>query len=233
MSVASDQDLTFQRMREAMVDRQLLRRDIGDSRVLRAMSKVPRHMFVPHYLQSVAYSDRALPIGYDQTISQPYMVARMLEALEPTRNDRVLDIGTGSGYQAALLGELVSEVWSVEIVPELAEAARLRLGELGYQNVHVVTGDGSAGLPEHAPYDGIVVAAGSPDVPSPLVDQLAQQGRLVIPVGEFGEQMLRLVRRTRDGGITTEDLLHCMFVPLVGDEGWTRWRADRYLDRPG
>jgi protein-L-isoaspartate(D-aspartate) O-methyltransferase len=233
MSAEMDQDPSFVNLREAMVENQLRRRDISDARVLQAMSKVPRHLFVPHHLEQVAYADRALPIGHDQTISQPYMVARMLEALELTENDRVLDIGTGSGYQAAVLGELTNEVWSVEIVPELAETARRRLADLGYENVHVVAADGSGGLPEHAPYDGIVVAAGSPDVPSPLVDQLAPRGRLVIPVGELREQMLRLVRRTREGGITTEDLLYCMFVPLVGDEGWTRWRAERYLDRPG
>lgn len=218
-------------LRYAMVRQQLLPRGIRDRRVLRAMGKVPRHRFVPPELEWAAYEDRALPIGYEQTISQPYMVARMLEAARVTQKDRVLDVGTGSGYQAAVLGRLVAEVWSIEIVPELAESARRCLAELGCANVHVVTGDGSAGLPEHAPYDAIVVAAGSPDVPRALLEQLAQNGRLVIPVGDFGEQMLRRIERVNDS-FMTEDLLYCMFVPLVGREGWTGERARRFRDVP-
>jgi protein-L-isoaspartate(D-aspartate) O-methyltransferase len=224
-----EQDRSFSPLREAMVRDQLRRRDINDARVLRAMQKVPRHLFVPTHLERAAYDDCALPIGFSQTISQPYMVARMLEALELSENDRVLDVGTGSGYQAAVLGELVREVWSVEIVPELAETARQRLAELGYGNVHVFARDGSGGLPEHAPYDAIVVAAGSPVVPSPLIDQLAPHGRLVIPVGERGEQMLQRAKRV-NGGLTTEDLLLCAFVPLVGEQGWDSGRSRGYLE---
>jgi len=218
-SVASKEkrEAVFRERREAMVRDQLRRRRIRDERVLRAMSAVPRHLFVPRFLQEVAYADGALPIGHRQTISQPYMVALMLEALELEGNERVLEVGAGSGYQAALLAELAGEVWSIEIVPELAEAARERLGRLGYGNAHVVVGDGSGGLPEHAPYDAIVVAAGAPHVPPALVEQLEPSGRLVIPVGRMGNQTLRRITR-EDGEVSTENLVGCAFVPLVGVE---------------
>jgi len=213
----------FRALREAMVRRQLSRRGIRDERVLAAMSKVPRHLFVPGPLEDSAYEDNALPIGHRQTISQPYMVAIMVQALELRGNERVLDVGTGSGYQAAVLGEIAGDVWSVEIIPELANAARARLAQLGYSNVHVLAANGSIGLSVHAPYDAIVVAAGSPEVPAALVDQLAPDGRLVIPVGELDSQVLLRVRR-HGKRTTTESLLGCAFVPLVGEEGWRRAR---------
>jgi protein-L-isoaspartate(D-aspartate) O-methyltransferase len=216
----SSDDDGFRSLRIAMVDEQLRDRDIADHNVLGAMLKVPRHLFVPRALQPLAYDDRALPIGHGQTISQPYMVAKMVEGLELTGHERVLDIGTGSGYQAAVLGELAREVWSVEIVPELADEARERLARLAYSNVHVVIANGSIGLPGEAPFDAIVVAAGAPEVPRALVDQLGPGGRLVIPTGDLGLQMLRRV--TKIGTSTsTESLLECAFVPLVGEEGWT------------
>ena len=183
------------------------------------MEKVPRHLYVPVESCWRAYEDGPLPIGHDQTISQPYIVAKMLEALGLKGHERVLDVGTGSGYQAAVLAELVREVWSVEIIPELAKAARSRLHELGYSNVRVITGDGSVGLRERAPFDAIVVAAASPGVPRALIEQLSPSGRLVVPVGERDCQVLRRV--THPGNRpTTESLLACAFVPLIGEEGW-------------
>lgn len=206
------------RGRDAMMDG-LARYGIADPRVLTAMARVPRHAFVPPELRHRAYDDGPLPIGMGQTISQPYMVARMVEALELTGSERVLDIGTGSGYQAAILGELADEVWSVEIIPELAESARECLARLGYANVHVTAADGSVGLARHAPYDAIVVAAASPEVPVPLLEQLCEGGRLVIPVGDRVSQDLQRIRR-EPGGAITESLLGCRFVPLLGERGW-------------
>jgi len=215
----ADEDDKFRLLRAAMANHQLRERDIADRRVLRAMEKVPRHLFVPEESSWRAYEDGPLPIGYDQTISQPYIVAKMLEALELDGHERVLDVGTGSGYQAAVLAELAREVWSVEIIPELAKVARSRLHELGYSNVRVITGDGSIGLPEQAPFDAIVVAAASPGVPRSLIAQLSPSGRLVVPVGDRDFQVLRRV--THPGNRpTTESLLPCAFVPLVGEEGW-------------
>ncbi len=202
-----------------MVSEQLVRRGIRDTRVLAAMARVPRHLFVPESLRHLAYEDCPLPIGSGQTISQPYIVALMVEALQLTSADRVLDVGTGSGYQAAVLAELSHEVWSIEIVAPLAERARATLADLGCANVHVVVGDGSIGLPEHAPYDGIVVAAGSPDVPEALTAELVVGGRLVLPVGSLDGQVLQRMTRTRDG-VTRERLTRCAFVPLVGAGGW-------------
>jgi protein-L-isoaspartate(D-aspartate) O-methyltransferase len=212
------EDDKFRLLRAAMVNHQLRERDIDDGRVLRAMDKVPRHLFVPVESCWRAYEDCPLPIGYDQTISQPYIVAKMLDALELDGHERVLDVGTGSGYQAAVLAELAREVWSVEIIPELARAARSRLHELGYSNVQVITGDGSVGLSERAPFDAIVVAAASPGVPPSLLEQLSPSGRLVLPVGDRDFQVLRRV--THPGNRPTIDsLLPCAFVPLVGEEG--------------
>lgn len=204
--------------RREMVRRQLRARGIEDERVLEAMQAVPRHLFVPASMQGVAYADAPLPIGYGQTISQPLMVAIMLVALEPTGDDRVLEVGTGSGYQAALLAQLARDVTTVELVPELAERAAARLASLGYENVHVVTGDGSLGWPRGAPYDAIIVAAGAPDVPEELVAQLADGGRLVIPVGMGLQELVRV--RLRGGRVTREDLGGCAFVPLLGEHGW-------------
>lgn len=204
-----------------MVDHQLRRRGIADARVLAAMARVPRHAFVPEHLREVAYDDRPLPIGNGQTISQPLIVAMMLEALELVGTERVLDVGTGSGYQAALLAELAREVISVEIIPALADTARALLARLGYANVQVVNADGSLGWPPRAPYDAIVAAAASPGVPPALVDQLAEGGRLVLPVGGYYDQdLVRLVRHGDE--IERDNRGACAFVPLLGAQGWGR-----------
>lgn len=220
-------DHGFRFPREAMVTRQLRGRNIRDERVLRAMLALPRHRFVPPELARVAYDDTALPIGCDQTISQPYMVALMLEALELRGHERVLEVGTGSGYQAALLGLLAREVYSVEVIAELASQARNVLSELGCTNVKVVLGNGSIGLPQAGPFDAIVVAAGAPEVPAALTAQLRDGGTLVIPVGGHGYQELVRVRK-RGGTSTREVLTTCAFVPLVGEQGWSAaTRANR------
>lgn len=207
------------RRREHMVQAQLRQRGIRDERVLAAMSKVARERFVAPELQRDAYADAPLPIGSGQTISQPFMVATMLEVLGLQPSDRVLEVGTGTGYQAALLGELVAEVWTVERHAELGDKASRILQELGYAKVHVVHGDGSLGLPQHAPFDKILVAAGAPDAPPSLVAQLANGGILAVPVGNRAEQQLHVVRKT-EGGIVTVANVPCSFVPLVGVEGW-------------
>ena len=193
--------------------RLLARRGIGDERVLKAIAAVPRELFVPDELRRQAYADRALPIGSGQTISQPYMVATIAAALELRGGERVLDVGTGSGYQAAVLAELAREVWSVEIVPELAERSRAQLAALGYTNVHVRAGDGYLGWKEHAPYDAIVVTAAPDHVPPALVEQLAVGGHLVIPVGR-GEQEMRVLRKTATG-VLEQVTIPVRFVPLV------------------
>jgi protein-L-isoaspartate(D-aspartate) O-methyltransferase len=205
--------------RHAMVDAQLRGRDIRDPRVLHAFSVVPRHLFVPSHLREMAYDDCPLPIGQGQTISQPLMVALMLEALELEGTERVLDIGTGSGYAAALLAELAAEVITVEVIDALVHLARANLARAGYAHVQVVHSDGSLGHAPAAPYDAIVVAAGSPDVPPALLEQLADGGRLVVPVGSrHGQSCLRL---RRDGAVIhRDDLGACAFVPLVGAQGW-------------
>jgi protein-L-isoaspartate(D-aspartate) O-methyltransferase len=205
----------FERLRLQMVEKQLRKRGIADERVLAAMSRVPRHMFVGQNMRWAAYDDEPLPIGSAQTISQPYMVARMTELAELDDDSRVLEVGTGSGYQAAVLGELAAQVWSIERHHELAERARSTLADLGYSNVHVVVGDGSLGLAEHAPFEGIIVTAAAPAVPAALLEQLTDGGRLVIPVGGSFGQQLRLVRR-RGSSFTETDVLGCRFVPLIG-----------------
>lgn len=202
-----------------MVEEQLRRRGIFDQRVLRAMEEVPRHRFVPEESRVSAYEDRPLPIGQGQTISQPYIVALMLQTLELTGDEKALEVGTGSGYQAALLGWLVKQVYTVEIIPELAETARTLLKELQFDNVEVVAANGSIGWKAGAPYDAIIVAAASPLIPRSLIEQLQEGGRLVLPVGTRYEQ--RLLRIRKDGHeVRTEDLGSCAFVPLVGAEGW-------------
>jgi protein-L-isoaspartate(D-aspartate) O-methyltransferase len=206
-------------LRQWMVEEQLKRRGIHDQRVLAAMQIVPRHLFVPASWRAQAYEDMPLPIGHQQTISQPYIVALMLEALELTGTERVLEVGTGSGYQAALLGWLAQHVYTVEIIPELAQSAREVLSQLGYENVEVVAANGSIGWKAGAPHDAIIVAAASPAVPQPLVEQLQEGGRLVLPVGDLVAQVLLRVRK-QQGKIVTEDLGDCAFVPLVGEEGW-------------
>lgn len=198
-----------------MVERQIQARGISAPAVLDALTAVPRHRFVPEALAPRAYDDTPLPIGYEQTISQPYVVAYMTEAAALAPDAKVLDIGTGSGYQAAVLAEIVSRVYSIEIVPELADRSRRLLADLGYDNVEVRTGDGYRGWPEEAPFDAIVVAAAPDHVPPALVEQLAVGARLVIPVGRFTQEIL-IVTRTA-GGSTTEAVLPVRFVPMTGE----------------
>jgi protein-L-isoaspartate(D-aspartate) O-methyltransferase len=209
----------MQHERTHMVQTQLIKRGICNQAVLDAMNTVPRHLFLPEHLQLHAYEDRALPIASDQTISQPFIVALMAEALSLSAQDRVLEIGTGSGYSAAIMSLLAHEVYSVERFPEMARAAQERLLDLGYHNVHVVTSDGTSGLPAHAPYDAISVAAASPWVPLPLRQQLADKGRLVIPVGSRDEQLLLRLQRTHNT-IRTEQFGGVRFVPLLGEHAW-------------
>jgi protein-L-isoaspartate(D-aspartate) O-methyltransferase len=205
--------------RQAMARDQLQQRGIVDTRVLQAMREVPRHRFVPPEWATESYSDRPLPIGQGQTISQPYMVAFMIQSLQLRSDARVLEVGTGSGYQAAVLSRLVAQVYSMEYFPTLAEGARDVLHELGYTNVAVIVGDGSLGLPQHAPYNGIIVAAAAPHTPPPLREQLAEGGRLVIPVGDATSQELLVITRHGDS-YTEERSVPCRFVPLLGQEGW-------------
>jgi protein-L-isoaspartate(D-aspartate) O-methyltransferase len=213
--------LDFETLRKEMVDRQIAARDVRDERVLEALRTVPREAFVPERLAEFAYDDMPLPIGEEQTISQPFVVALMAEALEIRPGDKVLEIGAGSGYAAAVLSRLAREVWTVERHPSLAREARERMARLGYRNVHVLHGDGTLGWPEHAPYDAIVVAAGGPEVPQALLDQLAVGGRLVIPIGpDLRTQNLVRVRRRADGSVVREDLGGVRFVPLIGAQGW-------------
>jgi len=205
--------------RAEMVEKQLRRRGINDARLLQAMNAVPRHEFVPAEFRSRAYDDAPVPIGEGQTISQPYIVAAMTAVLRLTGNERVLEIGAGSGYQAAILASLAREVFTIESRPELATSAAQRLARLGYPNVHVHCGDGTLGLPEFAPFDAILVAAASPSTPEPLLAQLADSGRMVIPVGTVENQELQLLERVHDK-IRVTTLEPCRFVPLVGAHGW-------------
>src|SRR5271165_6915941 len=202
-----------------MVEEQLRGRGIRDEGVLAAMAKVPREPFIAEADAPNAYGDYPLSIGAGQTISQPYIVAAMLEMLGLRPEDRVLEIGTGTGYEAAILGELTAEVWTIERHAELADKAHEILQRLGYANVHIVCGDGSRGLPEHAPFDKVLVAAAARRVPEELLAQLADGGRLIIPVGSRAEQQLQLVRKV-GGEISVTQHELCRFVPLVGDAGW-------------
>jgi len=202
--------------RERMVKTQITARDIRDSRVIDALAAVPRHEFVPANLRALAYEDGPLPIGHEQTISQPYIVALSTDLLDLERRHRVLEIGTGSGYQAAVLAELVAHVSTIEIVPALGDEARARLAQLGYVNVDVRIGDGYAGWPERAPFDRILVTAAAPSIPDALVQQLARGGRMVIPVGNAHlGQRLMLVEKTASGAVTTKNVLAVRFVPMV------------------
>ena len=210
-------ELTQQRAE--MVDAQLRRRGIHDEGVLRAMEIVPRHEFVPWQLQREAYEDSPVPIGEGQTISQPYIVAHMLEALRLTPEARVLEVGTGTGYEAAVMSRLVREVYTIERFASLAEAAKKIFDRLGYTNIHVVIGDGSRGYADAAPYDAIIVAAAAPRVPDALVEQLKDGGRAIVPVGEADLQQLSLVSKN-NGTIQRKTLDACRFVPLVGEEGY-------------
>jgi protein-L-isoaspartate(D-aspartate) O-methyltransferase len=200
--------------RERMVADQIESRGVRNPDVLRAMRSTPRHLFVPAGVRSMAYEDHPLPIGYGATISQPYIVALMTELLAPAKRHRVLEIGTGSGYQAAILGQLAAEVYTVEIVPELAQSAAKRLRELGYANVTVRLGDGSKGWPERAPFDGIVVTAAPPEVPEALIAQLSRGGRLVAPVGSMGAQELIVIEKKADGTIRRRSICPVSFVPM-------------------
>ena len=205
--------------RERMVQNQLSARKITDDRVLEAMRTVPRHEFIPKELWSRAYGDHPLPIGQGQTISQPYMVALMTQQLHLEKADKVLEIGTGSGYQAAILAELVMRVFSIERVPELSSRARKVLDGLGYSNVIIKTGDGTLGWKEFAPFDRIVVTAGAPDVPPALVEQLVDGGRIVLPIGDTYIQTLLVVQK-KGKKIERKEICGCTFVPLIGEQGW-------------
>jgi protein-L-isoaspartate(D-aspartate) O-methyltransferase len=205
---------SFAVQRDAMVDEQIRARGVEAPAVLNAMRKVPRHRFVPANVRAMAYEDHPLPIGSGQTISQPYIVAYMTEAAEISPRDKVLEIGTGSGYQAAILGEVAREVYTIEIIPELAETARKTLAELGYANVHAKAGNGYLGWPEHAPFDAILVTAAPDEIPQALVDQLALGGRMVVPVGEIVQNMM-IIERTRTGVIERQTI-PVRFVPMTG-----------------
>jgi protein-L-isoaspartate(D-aspartate) O-methyltransferase len=206
-------------LRKQMVERQLRARDVTDERVLAAMERVPRELFVPEDLRYRAYDDAALPIGGGQTISQPYMVAKICEALALNGDEHVLDVGTGSAYQAAVLAELAAEVDTIERIPELADVARANLAAAGYGGVHVYVGDGTRGLPERAPFGAIAVAAAAPRLPQTLYEQLEPGGRLVVPVGMHGIQRLEVIVRSPEGPAVLRSV-PCRFVPLVGEEGF-------------
>lgn len=207
----------FDTLRQAMVNDQIVARGIRHEGVLQAMRRTPRHLFVPEDRASRAYDDAPLPIGYGQTISQPFIVAYMTEALEPGSSGTVLEVGTGSGYQAAILSPLYRKVYSMEIIPELAESAAVRLRDLGLGNVEVRKGDGYFGWPERAPYDAIIVTAAAGHIPPPLISQLKNRGRMIIPVGNpYMVQHLVLVEKDHQGNITTRSLMSVRFVPLTG-----------------
>ena len=214
--------MSYGSQRRKMVDEQVKAHGVEDSLVLAAMRSVPREKFVPQSLRYLAYEDGPLPIGCGQTISQPAIVGTMTEALELKADDKVLEVGTGSGYQAAILSEIAGEVYSIERVDSLARTARKLLAQLGYENAHVITGDGSLGLEQHAPFDAIIVTAGVPEVPKALVDQLAIGGRLIVPVGdnETYQELIR-IRRIDADNIKTDVFVPVRFVPLIGAAGWS------------
>jgi protein-L-isoaspartate(D-aspartate) O-methyltransferase len=218
-TAVTTKETEFEAARVTMVEEQIRRRGIVDETVLQAMRRVPRHEFVPYELQDGAYKDGPLPIGEGQTISQPYIVAYMTATLELIGNEKVLEIGTGCGYQAAVLSCVAREVHSVEFHSALGRAARERLNRLGYSNVVVHIGDGSVGLIEHAPYDAILVAAAAPEVPKPLLNQLAEGGRMIVPVGREDEQTLMLVKKSGNEFVLKRGEA-CRFVPLLGRHGW-------------
>lgn len=205
----------FKTMREKMVEYQIKSRGIKDSRVLSAMLKVERHLFVPDDLKDSAYNDQALPIAEGQTISQPYIVALMTELLELKGNEKVLEVGTGSGYQAAILAELAREVYTIEIIEKLAVSAEKLLNNLGYKNIHIKIGDGYQGWPEKAPFDAIIVTCAPDHIPKPLLEQLKDGGRMVIPVGAYSQELKKIVKRGEK--IETTDVLPVIFVPMTGE----------------
>jgi protein-L-isoaspartate(D-aspartate) O-methyltransferase len=211
--------MAFERERQRMVEEQIMGRGISDERVLKAMRAVPRHEFLPEAMRGNAYVDQALPLGEGQTMSQPYMVALMTELLKLSGTERVLEIGTGSGYQAAVLAELCEKVYTVERIKVLADKARATLDRLGYRSVALKVYDGTYGWKEMSPFDAIVVTAGAPHVPDALVEQLREGGRMVIPVGDrYGQRLIKMVKTA--GGVITEQSVPCVFVPLIGNHGW-------------
>ena len=214
VAVAAQDEHDMDQQRERMVERQIERRGIENPRVLQALREVKRHLFVPPDEVSEAYEDHPLPIGHGQTISQPYIVALMTESIDPRASDRVLEIGTGSGYQAAVLSKVVKSVYSIEIVEALGREAQKRLKDLGYENVTVRIGDGYQGWPEAAPFDAIVVTAAPPEVPQALVDQLAEGGRMVVPVGTAFQELL-LIEKKKGGEVTKRVITAVRFVPMV------------------
>ena len=210
----------YRSQRQAMVDTQIVARGIRDERIIEAFLEVPRHLFLDDVFRDQAYDDNPLPIGEKQTISQPYIVALMTEALQLKGAERVLEIGTGSGYQTAILAKLAEQVYSIERIPGLAKRARKVFDNLNYTNIVVTIGDGTLGWREHAPYNGIIVTAGAPRPPQALLDQLAKDGRLAIPVGDEVSQTLMVYTRRDDGQFETEDRGGCRFVKLIGEQGW-------------
>ena len=214
-SVEND-TLFYQLLRQAMIENQIIDRGVSDERVIKAMNDVPRHLFVKESLRDLAYADGPLPIGYNQTISQPYIVAYMTEILQPDTHHIVLEVGTGSGYQAAILSKLVNHVYSIEIIPELGKEATSRLDKLGYDNVTVKIGDGYNGWEEHSPFDRIIVTAAPEQIPKKLVDQLKSGGLMVLPVGKtsFGQDM-RVVKKDKTGQVTTQETIPVRFVPMI------------------
>ncbi len=212
-------DYTSESARHQMVEDQLRRRGIRDDRVLRVMSEIPRERFVPKDLAPVAYEDRALDIGLGQTISQPYIVAYMTEQLQLQPTHRVLEIGTGSGYQTAVLASLCKAVYSVESLPELSEKTQVTLHQLGHNNVAYAIRDGTLGWPEHAPYERIIVTAGAPDIPGPLLDQVQAGGKMILPIGNHKAQQLVLIEK-KDSRFVEFPLIGCRFVKLIGQRGW-------------
>jgi len=212
--------VNYDRGRERMIRRQLAGRGISDNRVLEAMRTVPRERFVPAHLRADAYGDYPLAIGEEQTISQPYMVALMTQLLALKGQERVLEIGTGSGYQTAVVAELAEEVYTVERLASLSRQAEDILRELGYTNVFFRVADGTLGWPEHAPYDRVLVTAGAREIPPPLIDQLAKPGIMIAPVGTAYSQVIQVVNKDRDGRISVSPTERCVFVPLVGQYGW-------------
>jgi protein-L-isoaspartate(D-aspartate) O-methyltransferase len=211
--------INYGKERGRMVDEQIVSRGVKDERVLAAMRKVPRHEFLPEAIRGMAHSDNALPLGEGQTMSQPYMVALMTELLELKGTERVLEVGTGSGYQAAVLAELCEKVYTVERIKTLADKARATLDRLGYRSVAIKVYDGTYGWKEMAPFDAIIVTAASPEIPTPLIEQLKEGGRMVVPVGERYGQDLVKVKKTAEG-IITKKSIPCVFVPLIGNHGW-------------
>lgn len=207
--------------RKRMVQTQIIARGITDRRVIDAMLKLPRHLFVQEAMASQAYNDTSLPIGERQTISQPYMVAIMTEMLALAGTERVLEIGTGSGYQAALLASLARRVYTIERIPALASRARKLFDSLGLTNISMKIDDGTVGWAAEAPFEAIIVTAGAPDIPRSLLGQLSAEGRLLVPVGDQDSQLLTLVKKSADGGCTVEKSVPCRFVKLIGSEGWS------------